>query len=168
MSTPQPRGTILLVEDHDDFRRTVTRVLHADGYRVVHAVDGTSAVSVGRRENPDLVLLDMGLPAGDGVWVLGRYANLAALCAIPVIVLTGRDRSTVETQTRDFAVAGHLTKPLDQAELLQAVEHALHGNPAAASPSQVATLATLSHLTSGAVFRARADHAWGQSGRLSG
>ena len=82
---------ILIVEDDRDLRRALTIRLKAHGYDVVTAEDGVYAVSTARKEHPDLVLLDIGLPAGDGLTVLDRYSKLSDLCDIPVVVLTGRD-----------------------------------------------------------------------------
>ncbi|MDQ1423257.1 MAG: hypothetical protein QOD72_755, partial [Acidimicrobiaceae bacterium] len=109
---------ILLVEDDQDLLRGLGRRLRSWGYDVVFASDGMTAVSVARTEHPDLVLLDLGLPAGDGFVVLERYAKLPALCTIPVIVLTGRDRRTCELTARRLGVAGFLTKPNDNDVLL--------------------------------------------------
>jgi DNA-binding NarL/FixJ family response regulator len=76
---------------------------------------------------PDVVLLDLGLPAGNGLIVLERYANLPELSAIPVVVLTGRDPRTAEPATRKFHVAAFLQKPVDNKDLVEAIERALRG-----------------------------------------
>jgi len=124
-STSKPK--VLIVEDDDDLRHGMTRRLQASGYAVVNAEDGVGAISVARNERPDVVLLDLGLPAGDGITVLERYAALPELSAIPVVVLTGRDPRTAEPATRKFDVAAFLQKPVDNKELLEAIEHALGG-----------------------------------------
>jgi len=118
---------VLIVEDDDEMRRGLTWRLQTSGYAVVHAPDGVAAISVARHELPDVVLLDLGLPAGDGLTVLQRYADLPELSAIPVVVLTGRDPRTAEPATRKFHVAGFLQKPVDNKDLLEAIEHALRG-----------------------------------------
>ena len=116
---------VLIVEDDDDLRHGLTRRLQTSGYEVVNAPDGVAAVSVARHELPDVVLLDLGLPAGDGLKVLERYANLPELSAIPVVVLTGRDPRTAEPATRKFHVAAFLQKPVDNKDLVEAIERAL-------------------------------------------
>jgi CheY-like chemotaxis protein len=126
-STSKPK--ILVVEDDDDLRHGLTRRLQASGYEVVNAPDGVAAISVARHERPDVVLLDLGLPAGDGLKVLERYANLPELSAIPVVVLTGRDPRTAEPATRKFHVAAFLQKPVDNKDLVEAIEHALGVEP---------------------------------------
>ena len=121
------KAKVLIVEDDDDLRRGLTRRLQHSGYAVVTAQDGVTAISMARSERPDVVLLDLGLPAGDGLTVLERYANLPELSAIPVVVLTGRDPLTAEPATRKFNVAAFLQKPADNKDLLEAIERALRG-----------------------------------------
>jgi two-component system, OmpR family, KDP operon response regulator KdpE len=123
------RSKILVVEDDDDLRQGLALRLRASGYDVVLAADGLAAVSVARREQPDVVLLDIGLPGGNGLTVLRRYADCTELMFIPVVVLTGRDPMAVEGAVRQFGVAGFLTKPADNGELLRVVERARRGEP---------------------------------------
>ena len=123
------KAKILLVEDDDDLRRALTRRLRECDYEIVHAVDGLGALSTARNERPDLVLLDLGLPGGDGFSVLERYSNMSSLCGLPVVVMTGRDRRTAEPAARAFGVAGFLTKPFDNGEFLWTIERALRGQP---------------------------------------
>jgi two-component system, OmpR family, KDP operon response regulator KdpE len=118
---------ILIVEDDADLRRGLTLRLRASGYEVAHAQDGLSAVSVAVKERPDLVLLDIGLPGGDGISVLRRYRNLAATCVTPVVVLSGRDPRVAEPAVEEFDVAGFLTKPVENDVLLDTIERALRG-----------------------------------------
>jgi DNA-binding response OmpR family regulator len=84
-------------------------------------------VRAARSERPDLVLLDIGLPGGNGLTVLHRYAESAALMFTPVVVLTGRDPMAIEGAVRKYGVAGFLTKPTDNDELLNVIERALRG-----------------------------------------
>jgi len=121
------KAKVLIVEDDDDLRRGLTWRLHASGYEIVQATDGVAAISVARHERPDVVLLDLGLPAGDGLVVLERYANLPDLSTIPVVVLTGRDPRIAEPATRKFHVAAFLQKPADNKDLVEAIERALRG-----------------------------------------
>jgi DNA-binding response OmpR family regulator len=134
---------VLIVEDDADLRRGLTLRLQASGYAVVNAQDGMEAVSVARKESPDVVLLDLGLPAGDGLTVLERYSNLPALSAIPVVVLTGRDPRIAEPAVRLFNVSGFLRKPAEDRVLIAAIERARHGEStppnASGSPSPAAT-----------------------------
>jgi len=122
------RGKVLIVEDDDDLRRGLGLRLRHLGYDVVQAQDGVGAVNVARQERPDLVLLDIGLPGGDGISVLDRYANLAALAATPVVVLTGRDPQTTEPVVRArHNVSAFLHKPADNDQLAAALAAAING-----------------------------------------
>jgi len=120
---------ILVVEDDDDLREGLARRLTASGYDVVLAADGLAAVSAAFTDRPDLVLLDIGLPGGSGVTVLRRYSNIASLILTPVVVLTGRDPIAIEGEVRKYDVAGFLTKPAENDELLGVIARALRGEP---------------------------------------
>ena len=116
---------ILIVEDDHDLRRALTIRLQASGYEVITAEDGLFAVSKARNEHPDLVLLDIGLPCGDGLSVLERYRKLPDLKSIPVVVLTGQDPAVTEPAVRPFHVAAFLRKPVDNDILLSTIFDAL-------------------------------------------
>ena len=122
-----------MVEDDDDLRHGLALRLRAFGYDVVAAQDGVGAVSVAQTERPDLVLLDIGLPAGNGIAVPGRYSNQPALCAIPVVVLTGRDPRATEPLLRKFHVAGFLQKPAENGVLAETIARALRGETSPAT-----------------------------------
>jgi DNA-binding response OmpR family regulator len=116
---------ILIVEDDRDMRRGLMIRLRASGYDVVTAEDGTGAVSTARQEKPDLVLLDLGLPDGNGFAVLDHFNMLPVLCNIPVVVLTGRDRSVAEPIARHYGISAFLRKPVDNDVLLATIAEAL-------------------------------------------
>jgi two-component system KDP operon response regulator KdpE len=118
---------VLIVEDDDDLRRGLSLRLADSGYDVVQATDGVEAISVAAREHPDVVLLDLGLPDGDGLTVLERYASQPGLSGIPVVVLTGRNPLTAEPAVQKFHVLAFLRKPVENQQLLDALERALRG-----------------------------------------
>lgn len=125
------KAKVLIVEDDDDLRQGLMLRLRASGYGVFLAEDGVGAVSIAVRERPDVVLLDLGLPGGDGVTVLERYAKLPGVWSIPVIVLTGRDPGAALRDIEPYAVSAFLRKPVDNDELLAAIDVALAGPGAA-------------------------------------
>src|SRR5437773_10506919 len=97
----QSRGSrqkVLVIEDDPVALADLQARLEANGYVVARAADAASAMTVVNRERPDLILLDLGLPAGDGFLVLERLRKIETLAAIPVLVVTGR--SDVETRKR--------------------------------------------------------------------
>jgi CheY-like chemotaxis protein len=119
------KAKILIVDDDQDIRRLLGHRLKADDYETVFASDAITAVNMARKEEPDLVLLDLGLPAGDGYVVMERLKTMPALENIPVIIVTARD-VRVEQQTAALAGADAIfQKPFDHARLLEAIRKAL-------------------------------------------
>ena len=86
-----PRPKILLVDDDPDLLRALRLRLRANNYEVTTASDGYAAIAAAQKERPALIILDLGLPVGDGFVVLDRLQNSDALAGIPVIVLSARD-----------------------------------------------------------------------------
>jgi two-component system KDP operon response regulator KdpE len=116
---------ILVVDDDPQLLLGLTPRLKANGFSVVTAADAIAAISVARKEVPDLIILDLGLPAGDGFHVLERLRNLADLAAIPVIVLSAWDPAGNEKRSLDAGAVAFFQKPPDIHEFLAAIHHAL-------------------------------------------
>ena len=117
MQTPK----ILIVDDDPDLSRGLKLRLRANHYETCHASDGYSAIAVAQKEQPNLIILDLGLPAGDGYVVLERLQNSDILSNIPVIVLTCRDAQTNEQRCLQAGAIAFFQKPADNAELLQVI-----------------------------------------------
>jgi DNA-binding response OmpR family regulator len=127
---------ILIVDDDPDLRRALKIRLRANHYDTVHAADGYSAIAVAQKERPNLIILDLGLPAGDGFVVLERLQKSDALSRIPVIVLTARDPQSSEKGTLAAGAAAFFQKPADNNELLEVIRATLVApRPVAAWPS---------------------------------
>jgi CheY-like chemotaxis protein len=122
---------ILIVDDDQDIRRLLGIRLKAVGHEAAFAGDAISAVNQARKERPDLILLDLMLPAGDGYVVMERLSAMPALEGIPVIVLSALDPKTQETKLADSGVEAFFQKPFDHEELMVAIERALGSPPAA-------------------------------------
>jgi two-component system OmpR family response regulator len=122
--------TILIVDDDQHLLVGLTARLKANGYVVAWAIDGVSAIAMAVKEPPALVILDLGLPAGDGFLVLERLKSLRDVAAIPVIVLSAR--SPVENKRRalEGGALAYFQKPPDNHEFLAAIRHALGESPA--------------------------------------
>jgi DNA-binding response OmpR family regulator len=116
---------ILIVDDDPHLLLGLTAKLKANGYRVMCATDALSAITVARKEAPDLVILDLGLPAGDGFLVLERMRALADLVAIPVIVLSARDPTDNKKRALDAGAMAYFQKPPDSYEFLSEIRQAL-------------------------------------------
>jgi len=124
---PRSAAKILVVEDDLDTRTGLTIRLESHGFEVVEAVDAASAVAVAVRERPDLILLDLGLPAGDGFALLHRFRSHGALSSVPVIVLSARDAASNRAKALDSGAAEYFQKPADDKALLEAIRRALRG-----------------------------------------
>jgi CheY-like chemotaxis protein len=116
---------ILIIDDDNDQRRALHIRLRSRGYSTVFAGDGLSAVNVALKETPDLILLDLGLPAGDGFVVMERFQKNTTLSHIPVIVLTARENRGNQDKALEAGCFAFFQKPADVGELMGAVERAL-------------------------------------------
>lgn len=116
---------ILIIDDDPDLLLGLTARLKANDYGVICALDAISAIAVARKEAPDLVILDLGLPAGDGFLVLERMKGLPDLVATPVIVLSARDPDGNEKRALDAGAVAFFQKPPDNHEFLTAIRQAL-------------------------------------------
>lgn len=116
---------ILIVDDDPDLRQALRLRLRANQYETVNAVDGYSAIAQAYKEYPDLIILDLGLPAGDGYVVLDRLQKDDKLSKIPVIVLTARDPQNHEERALRSGAAAFFQKPADNSELLEVIRATL-------------------------------------------
>ena len=99
--------------------------LRANHYETVSASDGYSAIALAQKEHPNLIILDLGLPAGNGFTVLKRLQENDALSHIPIIVLTARDPQGNELRSLDSGATAFFQKPADNNELLQVIRASL-------------------------------------------
>jgi DNA-binding response OmpR family regulator len=116
---------ILIIDDDEHLLLGLATKLKANGYTIVSAVDAVSAVAVARRETPDLILLDLGLPAGDGFLVLERLRAMTGLVATPVIVLSARNPANNEQRALQAGAVAFFQKPPDSREFLTEIRRAL-------------------------------------------
>jgi DNA-binding response OmpR family regulator len=116
---------ILVIDDDQDLVRALGTRLRAEGFLFVAAGDGVMAVAAARREQPDLIILDLGLPGGDGYQVLGRLKTLMSTSSTPVIVLSARDPKVHEERSRAAGADAFLQKPAESATLMAEVRRLL-------------------------------------------
>ena len=116
------KKTILIVDDNADTRLVLSARLKAQHYHTVFAADALQAMSVAMKERPDAILLDLGLPGGNGLMVLQRLKANTALSAIPVIIVTAEDPQVAEARTSEAGAVAFLQKPVDQDKLMAAVQ----------------------------------------------
>jgi DNA-binding response OmpR family regulator len=121
---------ILIVDDDPDVRQGM-HVRLKDQYDICLAVDAFSGVAEARRSEPDLILLDLGLPAGGGFMVMERLKMIPSLAIIPIIVVSARDRLGNQKRAMDAGAKAFLQKPVDDNQLLAVIRQTL-GQPAGA------------------------------------
>jgi len=122
-----PKPKILVVDDDPDLVRALRLRLRANHYEIATATDGYAAIATAQKERPDLIVLDLGLPAGDGFVVLDRLQNSDTLSGIPVIVLSARDPQSNEQRALRAGATAFFQKPADNDELLNVIRTSLAG-----------------------------------------
>ncbi len=119
------RKKILVVDDDPEMRLALRVRLKANHYETVFAEDGVGSIMEARKHNPDLILLDLGLPAGDGFTVLERLKAIDGMSSIPVIVMSGRDRNANRDRSLKAGAKAFLQKPVDNAQLMLVMQYCL-------------------------------------------
>ena len=110
----------ILVSDDDRSTLEAVRVrLEAEGFEVSTATDGYQAVAMARAERPDLVVLDIGMPAGDGFSVHERLRQIPELDRIPIIYMTGQDPESVDRRAIADGARAVLHKPFNGGDLVE-------------------------------------------------
>jgi CheY-like chemotaxis protein len=117
---------ILIVEDDQVSQKLLKIRLEQSGYETAFASDAYTAITMAKEERPDLILLDFGLPGGDGAVVMERLQMFPALTHIPVIVVSAREPAATEERSLVAGAVAFVQKPIDAEELLGAVRSALH------------------------------------------
>ena len=120
-----PTQKILLVDDDADVVRALNIRLKSVGYDVVVAGDAMAAISIALNEKPDLIVLDIGLPGGDGFMVMKWLGLLSELALTPVIVVSARDPTIVKQRALDAGASAYFQKPIDTNPFLLAIRGAL-------------------------------------------
>src|ERR1700682_393762 len=133
---------ILIVDDDADVRNGMHVRLKANHYDTFFAGDALSSMTEARKNEPELIILDLGMPAGDGVAVMERLKSIPALAAIPVIVVSARDVLANKERALKAGAKAYLQKPVDNAELLKVIRRAL-GEPALTTKPVVHDLGSL-------------------------
>ncbi len=114
--------TVLVVDDEPPIRRLLRTSLTAQGYRIVEADNAAAALAEIRNHEPDVVILDLGLPDGDGLTVIETVRRNSA---VPIIVLSSRSDERGKVAALDLGADDYLTKPFGMAELVARIRAAL-------------------------------------------
>jgi len=135
MSEPGP--LILVVEDEPQMRRFLRTALTAQGFRLVEAGTAREALVAATTQPPEVVLLDLGLPDGDGIDLARQMRELSR---VPIIVISARGREDDKVAALDAGADDYLTKPFGLGELLARIRVALRHAAEAVSPSGTTAL----------------------------
>jgi two-component system KDP operon response regulator KdpE len=130
--------TVLVVDDEPQVRRFLRTMLGSHGFRVVEAETRAEGLSQASTRNPDLVLLDLGLPDGDGVELTRSLREWARM---PIIVISARERERDKVEALDAGADDYLTKPFGADELLARMRVALRHATQLARGTEEATFA---------------------------
>jgi two-component system cell cycle response regulator DivK len=116
---------ILIIDESVDSYHLLSTILQTHNFFPVWAADGMQAMAAARFHHPQAILLDIGLPGGDGFVVLERLKSNSLLSDIPVIVVTVRDRQEVEEKARRLGAAAYLSKPIQVDALMESLQSVL-------------------------------------------
>lgn len=113
---------VLVIEDDRVYQRIVAKTLSGSDYKVIRAEDACQGYQFALDHHPSVIILDLKLPAGDGLTILKRMRNNVATRKIPIIVLTGIQDEEYKSQVIDEGVDAFLEKPVEEKELLSTIE----------------------------------------------
>ena len=122
-----PAAKVLIVDDDEVVRTLVNHLLRAHDYDTCYAVDAYEALAVARREQPDAVVLDYGLPGGDALVVIERLRRIASLAALPILVVSARESEPHAGPVIAAGATCFIQKPFEPSDLLQELSQALLG-----------------------------------------
>jgi len=108
---------VLLVEDTEDNRMMMRRLLELSGYEVSEAINGVEAVRAAENETPNVILMDLSLPVVDGLSATRRIRQLPDLARVPIIAVSAHDTADFHAEALAAGCDAYITKPIDYSEL---------------------------------------------------
>ena len=117
--------TVLLVEDTEDNRFMMRRLLEMTGYRVIEAMNGEEAVKLAQSETPQLILMDLSLPVIDGLAATRLIRKLPEFKSTPIIAVSAHDSSDFQFEAIQAGCNSYITKPIDFNELEELIAELL-------------------------------------------
>jgi two-component system cell cycle response regulator DivK len=109
--------TVLLVEDTEDNRQMMKKLLELSGFRVVEAINGEEAVDAAAREHPRIILMDLSLPLIDGLAATRRIRKLPGMKGLPIVAVSAHDTADFHADALAAGCDAYITKPIDYLEL---------------------------------------------------
>jgi CheY-like chemotaxis protein len=117
--------TVLLVEDTEDNRFMMRRLLEMAGYEVIEAMNGEEAVKLAESECPKLILMDLSLPVIDGLAATRLIRKLPHCGSTPIIAVSAHDTSDFQSEAIEAGCNSYVTKPIDFNDLEELIEQLL-------------------------------------------
>src|ERR671926_1566361 len=119
---------VLVVDDYDDGRLLLRRLLESKGFRVSEATDGEEAVASVRRECPDLILMDLNMPRMDGLTAARKIRECRELCAgVPMVAVTAYHTYGMKEAAEEAGCDAYVAKPIDEAQFERTLRRLLPG-----------------------------------------
>jgi len=116
---------VLIVDDDKVVHTYLKALLEKEGFKVFSALDAMQAPMMARQVKPDLIVLDIGLPAGDGYAVHGRIRSMSWTLSIPILVYTSRAKDEVLQHLPESGDLAYLSKPASGPDFLAAIHKLL-------------------------------------------
>lgn len=118
---PNDAVTVLLVEDTEDNRQMMKKLLELSDFRVVEATNGREAVEMARRVRPQIILMDLSLPFVDGLEATREIRRLPGMSKVPIVAVSAHDTSDFHSDAMAAGCNAYVTKPVYYPELEELV-----------------------------------------------
>lgn len=118
-------ATVLLVEDTEDNRQMMKKLLELSDFQVVEATNGLEAVELARRVQPQIILMDLSLPFIDGLAATRQIRGLPGMSKIPIVAVSAHDTTDFHSDALDAGCNAYVTKPIYYPELEELVNRLL-------------------------------------------
>ncbi len=119
--------TVLIADDDLDLIHGLCRRMRKSGFNLILAMDGYQAVSLTRKHEPDVIVLDINMPAGDGFSVIERVHELQTKKDAPIICITGERTARIIDRCGELGAYAVLYKPFDTQDLIETIRQAMAG-----------------------------------------
>lgn len=121
-------ATVLLVEDTEDNRQMMRRLLEMSGFNVVEATNGREAVEVAFEVHPQIILMDLSLPIIDGLAATRQIRQRPELNTVPIVAVSAHDTADFHSEALDAGCDAYVTKPINYTELEDLVNRLIAEN----------------------------------------
>ena len=128
---------VLLVEDTEDNRQMMRRLLELSGYNVVEAINGKEAIEAASRLHPRIILMDLSLPFVDGLAATRRIRAMPGLDTVPIVAVSAHDTADFHNEALAAGCDAYITKPIDYSELEELIDRLLSRQTSSGSPGKM-------------------------------